>query len=120
MRLWSWTKGRLDSGYHKFTLVYSEFFKLDAYILVIPTGSAVPRHFDPAPEGFRHFRFNLTLWRANSGGETLIRLGKRWAYLPHRAYKFRPDIQEHMVTRVSSGSLWLLSIGWLKYGKQSS
>lgn len=119
MRLWSWNKGRLGSGYRKFVLAYSEFFKFDAYLLVIPKGVVVPPHFDSAPEGYQHFRFNLTLRRAHSGGETLIRLGKDWRILSARSYTFRPDIQEHMVTRVHCGSLWLLSIGWLKHDKQS-
>ena len=114
MRLWSWNKGRLGSGYRKFILAYSEFFKFDAYLLVIPTGVAVPKHLDPAPEGYQHFRFNLTLRRARSGGETLIRLGGSWRILAARSYKFRPYVHEHLVSRVQDGSLWLLSIGWLK------
>ncbi len=110
-----WEKGRQESGYWKLLLARSKLLKFDAYILKLPQGCYVPPHRDPV-SGFRHFRLNVTLRRARLGGITLIRPAP--GILCHiqekRAYVFRPDQLEHMVTDVKEGSVWLLSIGWLR------
>lgn len=118
MKLWTWEHGRQGGGYRKLTIAFSKRFKFDLYILVVPTGSEVPPHNDPCPEGFEHHRVNVTLWKADIGGETkFVRfpgsLQPSFDIAP-RHYHFRPDEVMHFVDRVLLGNLWLLSFGWLR------
>lgn len=110
-----WQKGRQESGYSKMLLARSSLLKFDVYLLKLPTGSSVPIHRD-AVEGFNHFRLNITLRFARDGGFTLVQpaAGMFYELKDKRAYMFRPDYQSHMVTEVRAGSVWLLSIGWLR------
>lgn len=118
--MWRWEHGRQGSGYKKLTLLSSKLLKFDVHILVIPEGVSVPVHRDPSPEGYGHHRVNITLRKPNAGGHTFIEEGvnKSTGQATHkkytdRWYRFRPDRQEHFVTRVLRGELRLLSIGWL-------
>ena len=116
-----WEKGRQESGYWKLLLARSKLLKFDVYILKLPTGCHVPAHRDEVP-GFRHFRLNVTLRKAREGGFTLIQPAPRILYgiQEERAYVFRPDLYTHMVTEVKEGSVWLLSIGWLRKERENA
>jgi hypothetical protein len=121
MSLWRWEHGRQAGGYSKLLLARSALLKFDVYLIRMPTGSVVMPHRDPVKPGFEHHRVNITLCRAHRGGVTVIE-GDDVVDLVHpimhpmydRAYHFRPDMREHAVTKITSGSLWLLSIGWLR------
>lgn len=106
----SWQKGRQDSGYSKMLLGTSRFpIPWDCYILKYPTGSEVPIHQDPV-DGRKHFRLNIVLREASSGGTFYCQrtiVNTRYIKL------FRPDLYRHSVSRVVSGSRYVLSIGWV-------
>lgn len=100
-----WENGRQQSGYEKLQLFKGE--NADAYLLRFPKGSSVPPHRDKVP-GKRHFRLNITLRQARGGGEVrgmdpIFQLGP--------IVLFRPDIDEHSMTRVYAGHCLMLSIG---------
>lgn len=111
MKLWRWESGRQGSGYRKFTLLFSEAFGVDAYILHIPKGVAIPPHTDKVPF-LRHFRLNVTLrgelqMQTPPGVSGVHRIGKWFSF-------FRPDIVEHWAP-VTTKPTYILSIGWLKF-----
>ena len=114
MKLWRWEQGRQGSGYRKFTLAYSKRFRFDAYILHLPTGTDVPPHSDPSPEGFEHHRVNITLRSASAGGVTHFDDPNGASRSPARHYHFRPDLIRHSVSLIERGEIWLLSVGWLR------
>lgn len=109
MKLWQWDRGRQLSGYDKLLLAYSKLMRFDCYLLRFPTGSGIKPHTDPNP-GFRHYRFNVVLWSAHGGRFVCNDVIWRWG---QRAAFFRSDTVTHSVTRVLSGTRWVLSIGWL-------
>jgi hypothetical protein len=107
----SWVPGRLGSGYFKFPLVSASLFGFgfDSFILKMPTGSVIERHTDPAIFGKRHFRTNFIFRRAEDGGRFILVDG----YAGHgRFHIFRPDIEEHCVSRVNKGTRYALSVGF--------
>lgn len=108
-----WKEGRQGGGYRKLTLLNCKRFKFDLHFISMPTGSSVPWHTDPSPEGHEHHRVNLTLRRPRSGGETWIEAPFVMLRVPRRCYRFRPDLARHCVTPIEDGELWLLSFGWL-------
>jgi hypothetical protein len=71
MKLWPREKGRQGSGYSKFTLAHSKWFKLDATILRLPTDTHVPPHKDPSLDGFEHHRVNITLRSTRDAGSPI-------------------------------------------------
>lgn len=111
MKLWRWEKGRLNSGYRKFTLFYSTVLGMDAYILHIPRGVDIPHHYDPVP-GFEHHRINITIagclimrtrpWKH----ESVKRFGLWFSY-------FRPDTILHWAPPPSRDT-YVVSFGWLR------
>lgn len=106
-----WQRGRQDSGYDKMLLLQSMWpIPFDVYLLRFPTGSQIQPHVDQVERG-AHYRLNLVLRRARSGGEfvcaTAIRDSPRIKF-------FRPDVSEHAVTRIESGTRYVLSIGWVR------
>lgn len=105
-----WIKGRQNSGYSKLKLLESKLLKFDIYLLKYPKGSYIDVHIDPSPEGYEHHRLNLILKKAEKGGTFVLdnvdQIG--------RIHKFRPDIQEHSLHKIESGTRWVLSFGWLK------
>lgn len=111
MKLWRWESGRQGSGYRKFTLLFSEAFGVDAYILHIPKGVAIPPHTDKVPF-LRHFRLNVTLrgelqMQTPASARAVYRIGNWFSF-------FRPDIIEHWAPPTTR-STYILSIGWLKF-----
>jgi len=111
-----WKEGRQGDGYRVLTLFSSKRFKCDLHLVVVPSGSGVPWHLDPATDGYEHHRVNLTLQRPAAGGETWIDSPTAISGIEHqtkRLYRFRPDLARHVVTPVRAGKLALLSFGWL-------
>jgi hypothetical protein len=105
-----WEKGRQDTGYSKLTIFNILFF--DLYILKFPTNSEIPSHVDLANRP--HCRLNIVLKKATEGGKFICsKTILNWS----RIKLFRPDIHEHSVTKITKGTRWVLSIGWL-YGRR--
>lgn len=113
MKLWKWEKGRKATGYEKMLLVKSQRpIPFDCYLLKLPEGCEVPWHKDLSPQpGWNHYRINLVLKRALSGGDFLVK-GGPVLNLP-RLKVFRPDQTEHAVSKVVGGERLVLSIGFL-------
>jgi len=118
MKSVSWTEGRQGSGYFKMLLGESRIpLPFDIYLLKFPKGSEIVEHTDPIKEGKRHYRFNIVLKKAKEGGIFRIdsAISKRRVFLnTPRLHFFRPDVDKHHVTKVESGTRYVLSIGWLR------
>ena len=104
-----WQRGRQGTGYDKCLLVASPFpVPFDCYLLRFPEGTAIPPHRDPV-DGARHFRLNVVVKRAPSGGEFICADPiLDWGRLKF----FRSDLSVHSVTQVVGGSRYVLSVGW--------
>lgn len=112
MRLFRWNAGRQGSGYDVLPLLISARLRADCYVIRLRKGVAVPPHTDPAKPGFRHYRVNLHVGRYQGGqltNDTFL-----WRTLWGRLYCFRPDLSRHSVAAVSQGTLYILSLGWLR------
>lgn len=110
-QLWRWQRGRQASGYDKLLLAGLPWpLPCDCWLLHFPEGSEVPPHVDRVTRG-RHYRFNIILRKARAGGEFAC---ARTLYANRRIKLFRPDLETHSVTRIASGSRWVLSIGWVR------
>jgi hypothetical protein len=106
-----WQRGRQQSGYDKMLLLQSAWpLPFDVYLLRFPTGSEIRPHTDPVETG-AHYRLNLVMWRAASGGEFVCATP---IFASTRIKLFRPDQCEHSVTRVTRGTRYVLSIGWVR------
>ena len=106
-----WRRGRQHSGYDKMLMLTGMWpFPFDVYLLRFPVGSQIAPHKDKVSAG-RHYRFNILLRRALEGGEFKC---KAPLFETGRIKFFRPDISEHSVSRVSRGSRFVLSIGWVR------
>lgn len=111
MKLFSWQKGRQGSGYEIFPFIFSKFLKMDAYLIRYPVGGGIPEHRDEVKQNEKHFRLNIELWPAKSGGElncehSIVRFGPM--------NFFRPDLTLHSVSPVTKGVRYVLSIGWIR------
>lgn len=106
-----WQRGRQASGYDKMLLLQGLIpLPFDVYLLRFPQGSEVPPHTDPVGSG-RHFRLNIVIRRARSGGEFICAAP---IFALSRIKFFRPDVCEHRVTRVESGARYVFSVGWIR------
>lgn len=106
---WKWNKGRQNTGYQKMKLFESIFLKMDMYIIKYNEGDYILKHKDTVDKNFNHHRLNLILKQSLEGGVFKInneQILKRIIY-------FRPDIQEHEVSKIEKGKRYVLSIGWL-------
>lgn len=110
-----WEEGRQQTGYMKKCLINSKRFKFDVYLLKYPEGSYIPKHIDSAIIPFHeHHRINLILKKPKDGGKFYINgVEQRGRY-----FKFRPDVVEHHVTKITKGTRYVLSIGWNKIKKE--
>lgn len=108
MKLFQWEPGRQQSGYKKFTLIYSVFLKLDCYLIHYPEESYIPPHVDSAPNG-KMYRLNIELRRAEQGG--IFQCTENIFSLFGRIFLFRPDIEMHSVSKIQKGSRLIFSIG---------
>jgi len=111
-----WTVGRqhsIGTPYYKHLVFVSRRLRLDTYILKYPTGSKIDWHVDPSEPGYAHHRLNIILNRANGGAFQTIEYKKTITH-KSRIIKFRPDVTTHRVLEVTSGTRYVLSIGWLR------
>jgi hypothetical protein len=105
-----WQRGRQGTGYDKMLLLTARWpLRLDSYLIRYPEGSEIPPHTDPVQAG-RHYRLNIVLKSPRSGGECVCAMP---IFASRRIKLFRPDACEHSVTRVVSGSRYVLSVGWV-------
>lgn len=114
-KLFKWEAGRQESGYSVFTMLNSNQLKMDMHLVAYPTGSSIPPHKDPVLFDQRHYRLNIVVKKAKKGGEFVC--GKclfRW----WRIAFFRPDEQEHSVTKIEEGRRLIFSMGWKRPPKK--
>ena len=81
----------------------------DCYLLRFREGSEIAEHTDPV-DGKRHFRVNMILVEAEEGG---VFECEDPIFETKRLKIFRPDRSPHSVTRVDSGTRYVLSFGWV-------
>lgn len=113
MKLFRWDTGRQGTGYEKLLLATAPWpLAFDLYLLRFGVGVEVPWHKDPVKPGMRHYRLNVTLVPARSGGRFETRGGRAIGTFGPFAL-FRPDAVEHAQTRIDDGTQYLLSLGWL-------
>ena len=114
MKLFQWEEGRQQTGYERMLLLTGKWpIPFDFYLIRYKVGAFIPPHVDKAEKGefYReHHRMNLVLKHANSGGEFHCKN----TIINHPRFKyFRPDLHEHSVTKVTKGTRYILSFGWL-------
>jgi Rps23 Pro-64 3,4-dihydroxylase Tpa1-like proline 4-hydroxylase len=104
-----WTLGRQNTGYKKLKIF--QFLNMDCWLLKYEKGDYIPVHTDPVP-GRKHWRLNITLKKANEGGNLYIQDvdNKRWR-VGGNLVLFRSDIQPHEVSRIISGERLVLTLG---------
>ncbi len=108
-----WRSGRQESGYEKMLLLANPFLlPFDCYLLRFREGAEVPEHTDPVSDK-RHYRLNIILRHAKSGGEFVC---AEPIYASRRIKLFRPDVTPHSVSRVNAGTRYVLSVGWVRKG----
>lgn len=105
--MWEWGNDTYHTGYRIFTVFFSKWF--DCYIFKYKEGSYIPKHKDPSG-GKRIYRLNIELVKAEKGG-VFVCHKMIWQFRD-RIYFFRADDSYHYVTKIESGSRWLLSFGF--------
>lgn len=105
-----WELGRQGTGYKKITLLENKaIIPFDLHVIKYDGGDYIPPHTDPVPYG-DHYRLNIVLWKSGKGGDFKCdRAILNWP----RIKFFRPDIHEHSVTAVESGTRVVLSFGFI-------
>lgn len=113
----NWEPGRQNGSYEKLCIFKSDKFKFDLYLLRYKTGAYVSPHVDVVDVGVKHHRINIVL-KQSAGGKFLLSSSKHLAksYF-NRIFYFRPDICLHAVTKVTAGTRYVLSFGWLTSNK---
>ena len=104
-----WQQGRQEGDYSKLALLpewLSKLIKADAYLLKFPSGASVVKHKDPAPEGYKHYRANITIF----GYGRMFCLGKVKRF--GRLEIFRPDLYEHGMLPIKE-KMYMFSFGIL-------
>ncbi len=105
-----WQHGRQGTGYDKMLLLTAGWpLSFDSYLLRYPEGSEIPEHTDPVQTG-RHYRLNVVIKAAQAGGDFV---GSSLLFSTKRIKLFRPDLCPHSVTRVTQGTRYVLSVGWV-------
>jgi len=106
-----WRSGRQRSGYDKMLLIANPYLlPFDCYLLRFRVGSEIPSHTDPVSNK-RHYRLNIVVWEAKLGGKFVC----TDPIYEHRRIKlFRPDVSAHSVTKITAGTRYVLSIGWVR------
>jgi hypothetical protein len=105
-----WQEGRQKSGYMKMLLLTSHVpLPFDVYLLKYEKDSFVLPHTDEVESG-QHYRLNIILRKAKLGGDFVC----QGAIVDKERIKlFRPDLDEHSVSKIESGARLVLSIGWI-------
>lgn len=115
--LFRWQNGRQEGNYRIFPIIYSTRFKVDMHLIFYPTGSEIRIHKDPVMFTQRHYRLNLEIWRAIRGG---VFNCSNCILRTRRLALFRPDLEEHNVTKIEEGCRVVFSIGWLRAPSKES
>lgn len=111
--MFKWVKGRLNGGYDKLLITTLRWpIPFDLYLLRFPEGSEIKEHVDPV-DGKRHYRLNIIIKKAKEGG---LATNREPIYENRRIKLFRPDISPHAVSKVLSGTRYVLSLGWVRVG----
>lgn len=111
MRLWQWEEGRQRTGYDKLFIAGSNWpIPFDCYLLRFKAGAEIPPHTDQVKTG-KHYRLNIVIKKAKAGGEFLCQTA---IFQNSRIKFFRPDLAEHSVSKVTSGTRYVLSVGWVR------
>lgn len=106
-----WQLGRQHSGYQKMLLFKNHLLlPFDIYLLRFRPRSFINAHTDQYNDG-KHYRLNIILKHAKSGGEFIC---TDTLFSSKHIKLFRPDISEHGVSEIISGTRYVLSIGWIK------
>jgi len=108
--MFRWEKGRQESGYLKMLLLKSNIFKFDLYLIKFPQGSLIKPHTDIV-QNEKHYRINIILKNAKEGGEFIC---SKLMYNSKRIKIFRPDIEEHSVSKIKEGTRLVISLGWIR------
>jgi hypothetical protein len=106
-----WQRGRQLTGYDKM-LLFESLWPLpwDLYLLRFTEGAEIAAHTDPVSIGAHH-RLNIVLREAGEGGQFQC---AQPLYESRRIKYFRPDLSEHSVTKVTRGTRYVLSVGWVR------
>ena len=105
-----WKAGRQNTGYEKMLLLVNPFlFPFDLYLLRFKPGTEIPTHTDPVSKK-RHFRLNIVVRQAQRGGQFVC---SEPIFETRRIKLFRPDLSPHSVTKIESGTRYVLSLGWI-------
>ncbi len=108
--LFRWKPGRQNPYYKKMFLLGNPFLlPFDIYLLKFETGADIQPHRDRVESG-RHFRLNLVLRHAREGG---VFSCQKTIHNSRSLKIFRPDLYEHAVSMVTSGTRYVLSVGWV-------
>lgn len=119
----SWKNGRQKgSSYKVVKLFESQRFNFDIYIIKMEVGDFINPHIDHSPiEDMIHYRLNILLKKPLKGGRffTIDKNTKEKTF--YKSFvKFASSEVIHGVTKVISGTRYLLSIGWLNDKKGSN
>jgi hypothetical protein len=106
--MFRWEEGRLGAGYYKFCLF--NWWEFDCYILCFPKGSMIRPHTDPAPEGKTHYRLNILLPCLYTGGRFFT---EKQNYCGELINFFSPSEELHHQEKITSGTKYQISFGWL-------
>ena len=105
-----WLKGRQSSGYYKLPIFGGSWpVNFDVWFLKFPPGAKILPHSDKVPTG-KHYRLNIIVKNAKEGGEYF----GEFLWRSRRIILFRPDKMVHGVTKVTSGTRYVFSVGWIK------
>ena len=136
-----WEPGRQGTGYFKMKLFEFSpeiiikirsfiftFFAIDCYLLKYPKNSYVEPHLDKVNTNHyrEHHRLNIVLRQASKGGvfckiksvtehlEEGVKISEKVYPFHGKVNKFRADKELHGVTRITEGTRYVLSIGWVR------
>lgn len=85
----------------------------DAYMLRYRPGAFIPPHKDDAPLAHEHRRMNFIVQSAEKGGRLIVD-NQPYLLSCRDAYIFRPDLEEHEVTKVEEGTRLVFTVGALR------
>lgn len=114
MKFFQWVAGRQNSGYETMKLAESKLIGFDLWLLRYKPGAYIKSHVDRVI-GKRHYRLNIFLKQAKSGGN--FRHGEVIFKNKFMVF-FRPDISYHSVMEVEEGTRYVLSLGFVLKEKQ--
>jgi len=108
---WRWQNGRQQSGYDKMLILWGLLpLPFDIYLIRYRLGSYIKPHVDKVKSG-KHYRLNIVLKQSKAGGDFIC---SECIINTKRIKLFRPDLNEHSVTEVKSGTRYILSIGLVR------